>query len=95
MPAPVRNLSKIKGMIFNMQNNITSLSSLNEGESGAIISVDNCGELKCRLIDLGFIEGTHVRCLQSSPSGNPIAYMVRGAVIALRRDDSAKIIIDR
>lgn len=78
-----------------MQKNIMSLSSLNEGDSGTIISVNNCGELKRRLMDLGFIEGTHVRCLQSSPSGNPVAYMVRGAVIALRRDDSAKIIIGR
>lgn len=78
-----------------MQKNIMSLSSLQEGDSGTIISLDNCGELKRRLMDLGFIEGTRVSCLQSSPSGNPIAYMVRGTVIALRRDDSARIIIGR
>lgn len=76
-----------------MQKNIMSLSSLQEGDTGTIISVDNCGDLKRRLMDLGFIEGTRVRCLQSSPAGNPVAYMVRGAVIALRRDDSARIII--
>ncbi len=76
-----------------MQKNIMSLSNLNEGDSGTIISVDNCGDLRRRLMDLGFIEGTRVSCLQCSPSGDPVAYMVRGAVIALRRDDSAKIII--
>ena len=76
-----------------MSKNIISLSSLHEGDTGTIISVDNCGELKRRLMALGFIEGTRVRCLQSSPSGNPVAYMVRGAVIALRRDDSARIMI--
>lgn len=76
-----------------MQKNIMSLSSLHEGDTGTIISVDNCGELKRRLMDLGFIEGTRVQCLYRSPAGNPVAYMIRGTVIALRKDDSARIII--
>ena len=76
-----------------MQKNIMSLSSLHEGDTGTIISMDKCGELKRRLMDLGFIEGTNVSCLYRSPSGNPTAYMVRGTVIALRKDDSARIMI--
>ncbi len=78
-----------------MQKNITTLNCLSEGDIGTIVSVENCGDLRRRLMDLGFIEGTRVHCLQSSPSGNPVAYMVRGAVIALRRDDSARIMIGR
>jgi ferrous iron transport protein A len=78
-----------------MQNNTLSLSNLHDGETGIIISMENCGELKRRLMDLGFIEGTTVRCLYRSPAGNPVAYMVRGTVIALRKDDSTKIIIHR
>lgn len=76
-----------------MKNNIMSLNNLKDGDTGTIISLDNCGELKRRLMDLGFIEGTHVQCLYHSPAGNPVAYMIRGTVIALRRDDSAGIII--
>lgn len=76
-----------------MKNNIMSLSNLKDGDTGTIISLDNCGELKRRLMDLGFIEGTHVQCLYRSSAGNPVAYMIRGTVIALRRDDSAGIII--
>lgn len=77
-----------------MQKNIMTLSSLHEGDTGTTISMDNCGELKRRLMDLGFIEGTHVQCLYRSPAGNPVAYMVRGTVIALRNNDSSRIIID-
>jgi ferrous iron transport protein A len=31
--------------------------------------------------------------LYKSPSGNPVAYLIRGAVIALRSDVSEKIIV--
>ncbi|MDD4546064.1 MAG: FeoA family protein, partial [Oscillospiraceae bacterium] len=32
-----------------------------------------------------------VECLQMSPGGDPIAYLIRGAVIALRSEDSSNI----
>ena len=46
------------------------------------------------LLDLGLVEGTQVRCLQKSPAGDPIAYDIRGAVIALRSDDSKFVIVE-
>ena len=44
-----------------------------------------------RLLDIGFTEGTRVQCLYAAPSGEPRAYLVRGAVIALRREDAARV----
>ena len=52
------------------------------------------GSMRRRLQDLGLIEGTRVECLQRSPSGDPTAYLIRGAVIALREEDSSKIIVE-
>lgn len=51
------------------------------------------GSIRRRLLDLGFCEGTVLRCVQSSPAGDPIAYLVRGTVIALRKEDAANILV--
>lgn len=70
-----------------------SLLCLHDGECGTISSMDSCGELKRRLMDIGFIEGTKIKRLHSSPCGNPVAYLVRGTVIALRNSDSQNILL--
>ena len=44
-----------------------------------------------RLMDIGFTEGTEVKCVLPAPSGEPKAYLVRGSVIALRREDAQLI----
>ena len=40
------------------------------------------------------IKGTKVECVQKSPAGDPIAYLIRGAVIALRSEDSSQIYVE-
>ena len=77
-----------------MINNIKTLSSLNEGSSGRVAELKINGSMRRRLQDIGLIEGTEVLCLQKSPSGDPVAYLIRGAVIALRGEDSSKIILE-
>ena len=44
-----------------------------------------------RLMELGFIPGRTVSALQAAPWGDPVAYAVCGAVIALRRCDASQI----
>ena len=58
---------------------------MREGTSARVKTLLNDGSMRRRLQDMGLIEGTSVLCLQRSPSGDPIAYLIRGAVIALRR----------
>lgn len=67
------------------------LSELKEGQSGTVIYIDTSGSMRRRLLDLGVIEGTTINCVHKSPSGNPVAYQIRGAIIALRTDDSQNI----
>jgi len=52
------------------------------------------GPIRRRLLDLGLIEDTVIEVLQKSPLGDPIAYSVRGAVIALRSEITSKILIE-
>jgi Fe2+ transport system protein A len=49
--------------------------------------------MRRRLLDIGLIENTCVECLGRSPCGDPAAYLIRGAVIALRSEDCRDILI--
>ncbi|MBO5274348.1 MAG: ferrous iron transport protein A [Clostridia bacterium] len=68
-----------------------SLNKLGRGECAVVSRLSATGSLRRRLQDLGFTEGEHVECVAVSPFGDPGAYLIRGAVIALRSEDSAAV----
>lgn len=68
-----------------------NLSAVRQGMTVSVSKLLADGSIRRRLLDIGLIEGTQVRCLYSSPSGDPTAYLVRGTVVALRREDSQHI----
>ena len=70
-------------------NHIGELSGLGKGQKGTVIAVDSEETMRRRLQDLGLIKGTEVICIGESPLGDPVAYLIRGAVIALRSEDSS------
>ncbi len=74
-------------------NTAKTLFNMREGSSATVRRLLNEGDMRRRLQDIGLIEGTSVMCLQRSPAGDPVAYLIRGAVIALRKEDSSKILI--
>ena len=56
---------------------------------------DSCqGFERFRLLDLGVVPGTEIRLALENPLNDPIGYWIRGAVIALRKDQSDKIFVD-
>lgn len=67
------------------------LADLNVGEKAIVMGILPGSKLRRRLQDIGVVEGTAVKCLHKSPSGDPKAYCIRGAVIALRNEDSVYI----
>jgi len=70
-----------------------NLADLQPGESGVVQSLLVEGCQRRRLLDIGLIENTLVQCVGRSPSGDPSAYLIRGAVIALRAHDCRRIIL--
>ena len=74
-------------------NNMCVLTNLAVGQSAKIGRLDSQGGIRRRLQDIGLIEGTRVECVLKSPAADPIAYRVRGAVIALRNEDSDRITV--
>ncbi|MCM1363730.1 MAG: ferrous iron transport protein A [Faecalibacterium sp.] len=73
---------------------INTLTSLNEGDFGIVDSVTARSSIRRRLQDIGLVKGTRVLCLQKSIFGDPVAYLVRDTVIAIRNEDAADITID-
>ena len=71
------------------------LADVEPGEGAYIKRLDIGGTLRRRLLDLGLVQGTWVECVGKSPLGDPAAYLIRGAVIALRAADCAKILVRR
>lgn len=68
-----------------------TLSDLHVGQHGYVTSIGFSGRQRRRMLDLGLVDGTVVTALHKSPAGDPVAYMFRGSVIALRRADAQKI----
>ena len=69
----------------------TNLSQTPIGGAVTVTGLTSTGAMRRRLQDLGFVPGTRVTALYASPAGDPVAYLVRGAVVALRRCDAATI----
>ncbi len=71
-----------------------TLLSIKKGEKATIRKLENEEEMKNRLMDLGFTPSGKTVLLFEAPSGDPKAFLIRGAVVALRNADCAKIKIE-
>lgn len=70
-----------------------TLNKVNEGEIVEVSKLLSNGSMRRRLQDIGLVKGTKVTCIQRSPFGDPTAYLIRGAVIAIRAEDSSNILV--
>ncbi len=71
---------------------MNTLNDIEIGKTAVVKKLLTHGTMRRRLLDIGLIEGTPVQCIGRSPSGDPRAYLIRGAVIAIRSEDCAEII---
>jgi DtxR family Mn-dependent transcriptional regulator len=74
-----------------------SLASLQPGEEGVVLGISrSCRAMqRRRLMDLGVVPGTRILAEMRSASGDPTAYRIRGATVALRRQQASMIHIER
>lgn len=70
------------------------LCELQPGKSGTIVELTLIDEMRRRLQDIGFIKGTRVECIGGSPLGDPTAFLIKGAVIALRSEDAGRVLVE-
>lgn len=70
------------------------LSDMQIGDKGIIKKLNVNENIKRRLQDLGLIEETYIECILKSPFNDPSAYLIRGALIAIRKEDGKNIEVE-
>lgn len=77
-----------------MTSRYISLNKLPLGKKAKVKALTSDGNIRRRMLDLGLITDTIIEAMLKSPSGDPVAYNIRGAVIALRSEEASKIIVE-
>jgi DtxR family transcriptional regulator, Mn-dependent transcriptional regulator len=98
-PIVAANISVIASTI-DTQENIQEgepLSVLLPGDRGQVLQITpRCrGVERRRMLDLGILPGTVIEAELANPAGDPIAYRIRGALIALRSEQARLIMVQR
>jgi DtxR family Mn-dependent transcriptional regulator len=96
-PAAARNLTVERTPSAEHDGDVERLDALRPGESAEVIRLAATvqGPSRRRLLDLGVVPGTVIRADLPSASGDPMAYRIRGALIALRRVQAHEILVRR
>lgn len=77
------------------QNPSIPLSLLQPGEQGEVVEVQAKGEVRQRLLEMGFIRGARLRVEKLAPLGDPMELVIKGYHLTLRRDESSCILVLR
>lgn len=69
---------------------VHSLRDLSPGETGVVLELSPAcrGSQRRRLLDLGIVRGARITAELASAFGDPVAYRIRGALIALRGEQA-------
>ena len=64
------------------------------GETCTVTKLDDVGEIRRRILDMGITEGAQVKVCKIAPLGDPIELSVRGYQLSLRKADAASILVE-
>lgn len=70
---------------------ITTLNKLPLNTTAKILDINCSSNIKRRLLDLGFIKNTNITPILKSPSGDPVAFEIRGTIIGIRKEETQLI----
>ena len=75
---------------------VETLLDLRMGEGGVVLDLSPAcrGTQRRRLLDLGVVRGTRITAELPSAFGDPIAYRIRGALVALRAEQAGWVRIE-
>lgn len=71
-----------------------ALSELRPGQSGRICGFIGVHDMHHRLMELGMLPGTEVRCLRMAPMGDPLELEIRGYCLSLRKAEASTISVE-
>jgi len=70
-------------------------SDLKPGEKGKILFLKEQGAARNRFLDLGIVPGTIIQAAMQSALKEPNAYIIRDTMVALRKEQADRILIQR
>ena len=70
-----------------------NLNDIKPGQRARVLALTAQDSMRRRLLDIGLVKDTVVECLGRSPGGDPSAFLIRGAVIAIRSEDCCGILV--
>lgn len=68
-----------------------TLSNLEIGAEGKVVSVKGNNAVTKRLMEMGVVPGVSIRMIKSAPFGDPLEVRVRGYHLAMRRSEADAI----
>ena len=68
-----------------------TLDQIGVGLTSIVTNLHSVAAERRRLLDLGILPGTVIETVMRSPLGDPIAYRIRGSVVALRHEQARMI----
>lgn len=71
-----------------------TLRDIRPGQSGRVIAITGCEDIKQKLYDLGIIPGVKVEVIQDAPFGGPIKLKVHDYCLALRKKEASCILVE-
>lgn len=69
------------------------LNKLGVGCQGQVLSVSGDPDVRRRLLEMGFCNGTKVEVIRRAPLGDPIEFRLRGYHLSLRSDQASHVTI--
>ena len=88
------NVNQAGEILLMHKKSVISLNNAKINGEYIVVKVENKNNLTLkRLMELGIVKNTVIKPIHKSPFGNPIAYLIRGTVIAIRNEDSQNITV--
>ena len=72
-----------------------TLDEIQPGEKCRLLTVGGEGVLRRRLLDMGFTPRTLVTVRKIAPMGDPIEVGLRGYIITIRKEEAAKLTVEK
>jgi len=70
------------------------LNELDLNEEAIIKKVKAKENIKKRLLDIGIVRGSKIKKTLISPGKDMIAYLIKGTIVAIRKEDTKDIIVE-
>ena len=67
------------------------LNQLQPGQRAVIVRIGGNTALRRRFAEMGILKGVSIRAERVAPLGDPVAYLVKGYRLSMRREESAQI----